>query len=364
MTQGDVASWFVAGSYKVRAPAAHRYSAGMSYSTQRYDGGNPVALAAVSASGRNAGVLHAADEWTISPAVVLSYGTRYAHYDYLNGRDLFSPRVSFEWNHNDRLRVRTIMSRTALAPGAEEFFPPLVAGLWVPPERTFSPLVRNGTFRSETTDHYELALERDLTSAYVVSFRTFYQRIDDQLSALFGIHVPSNPNTNVGHYYITNTGDAQARGWGVGLRRPLGNGLRGSVDYTLTTADWSADPDARQVRAVARSVVRPDHERFHDLTTSVEKEIPQTSTRVYAMYKFNNAFAREGARRAGLGADARFDVQVNQALPFLNFSTAEWEVLLAVRNTFREAMAESSVFDELQVVRPPKRIVGGVLVRF
>jgi hypothetical protein len=39
-------------------------------------------------------------------------------------------------------------------------------------------------------------------------------------------------------------------------------------------------------------------------------------------------------------------------------------MLLAVRNFFRDASPDSSVYDELLVVRPPKRIVGGLTLRF
>ena len=38
--------------------------------------------------------------------------------------------------------------------------------------------------------------------------------------------------------------------------------------------------------------------------------------------------------------------------------------LIAVRNFFRETAPDQSVYDELLVVRPPKRIVGGVTMRF
>ena len=48
----------------------------------------------------------------------------------------------------------------------------------------------------------------------------------------------------------------------------------------------------------------------------------------------------------------------------MNFSNARWEMLIAVRNFFREAGTEQSVYDELLVVRPPKRVVGGVTLRF
>ena len=48
----------------------------------------------------------------------------------------------------------------------------------------------------------------------------------------------------------------------------------------------------------------------------------------------------------------------------MNFSSAHWEMLLAVRNFFRDTAADQSLYDELLVVRPPKRIVGGLTLRF
>ena len=48
----------------------------------------------------------------------------------------------------------------------------------------------------------------------------------------------------------------------------------------------------------------------------------------------------------------------------MDFSAARWEMLVAVRNSFHEVALDASVFDELLVVRPPKRIVGGLTLRF
>jgi hypothetical protein len=48
----------------------------------------------------------------------------------------------------------------------------------------------------------------------------------------------------------------------------------------------------------------------------------------------------------------------------MNFLRAEWEMLVGVRNLFRESFAEASVYDELLVARPPKRLVGGITVKF
>ena len=111
------------------------------------------------------------------------------------------------------------------------------------------------------------------------------------------------------------------------------------------------------------SVLRDGTEQIHDLTTSVESTLPVTETRVFAIYKINSQLAADTAVGTP-GAGARFDVQVNQSLPFLNFSGAQWEMLVAVRSLFRDELLDASVYDELLVMRSPKRVVGGVTVRF
>jgi hypothetical protein len=104
-----------------------------------------------------------------------------------------------------------------------------------------------------------------------------------------------------------------------------------------------------------------DAETIRTVTASVQGIVPVTLTRVLVMYRVSNAFAD---RMTAPGTGTRFDVQVNQSLPFLNFRGAQWEMLIAVRNAFREDMFDGSVYDELLVVRPPKRMLGGVTVRF
>jgi len=66
--------------------------------------------------------------------------------------------------------------------------------------------------------------------------------------------------------------------------------------------------------------------------------------------------------------DGRFDVQVRQALPFQPIQGGTIEVLVAMSNMFRDpanagAFGASS-YDELLTVRAPRRVLGGVQVRF
>jgi hypothetical protein len=78
----------------------------------------------------------------------------------------------------------------------------------------------------------------------------------------------------------------------------------------------------------------------------------------------NSAYIRADGSESRPGLDGRWDVQVIQALPFMRFTSADWEMLVGVRNLFRESFAEASVYDELLVARPPKRLIGGITVKF
>jgi hypothetical protein len=111
---------------------------------------------------------------------------------------------------------------------------------------------------------------------------------------------------------------------------------------------------------VAPAVLR-DSETIRMVTASAQGIVPVTLTRMLVVYRISDAFA-DAVTKPSTGA--RFDMQVNQALPFLNFASAQWEMLVAVRNMFREDLFDGSIYDELLVVRPPKRVLGGVTVRF
>jgi hypothetical protein len=122
-------------------------------------------------------------------------------------------------------------------------------------------------------------------------------------------------------------------------------------------------PDLGYMVVLDPSALALDRRQIHDVLTSIETEVPETATRVVVLYRLSSAFARTAAPTSA-PLDARFDVQVRQALPFMDFSNARWEMLVAVRNFFRETAADQSVYDELLVVHPPKRIVGGLTLKF
>ena len=364
MSQSDVSAWILAGTFSSHIADSHDYGFGVSYSTQQYQNtrSRPLTLGSANDDTRNVGEIHGSDRWTLSPEFSLDYGMRYARYDYLQQHSLFSPRIGFTLTPYANTHVTANVGQRMLAPGAEEFLPPATVGPWLPPERTFAPL-EGENLRVERTQYYDVGLAHEFDGTYVLGVRRFQHRVDDQLVTLFGLPVSGGPKSP-GHYAVASAGAVDADGWGFRLSNAPKKRIRGSVDYTITHARWVSRGDMAAIAMWAPSAIRPHSEDVHDLTTSLETDVPITATRVFVLYKINNGFARgDDPTRPSL--DYRFDVQVNQALPFMPFSgTARWEVLVGLRNLFRDANDSVSVYDELRVVRPPKRVIGGVLIRF
>lgn len=364
LNNSDLSSWMLAGNYVVKAQVPHRYQFGMSYSLQRYEGGNTAALSAVTDTARNVGSVFAYDEWQISRYVSVNVGAHYARYDYLDSDTMLSPRLSTTFSPSKNWNLRASASREASAPGAEEFIPPLTAA-YLPPQRTFSPISK-AALRPQSTRNYEFGVERVMNGA-ALSIRGFEQRIDDQTVTVFGLRRGDSAPAATGHYYVGAAGDAVVRGVGVTFTHAIASFIRGSVDYSVSTADWTGQSEPVEYAVLTKwvpSAVRAGRERIHDVTTSLETEIPYSATRVVVLYKLNTAFATATRDEDTPAFGARFDLRVTQSLPFMNFRASQWEMLVGVRNIFHESLANTSVYDELLVVRPPKRLVGGLTVKF
>ncbi len=358
MSEGDLASWIVAGSFVSKAGPSHSYTVGLSYSTQDYNGGNPIALAAMRDGSRNATELYGFDRWKVTRWFELDYGSRFARYDYIDQRGLLSPRLGFTIEPVKGTRMSALVAQRMVVPGAEEFLPRAITGPALPPERTFAPF-DGRQMRVERARGLELALEHQFEEAYVISVRRFEQRVDDQLVTMFRLAPEGSPES-IGHYYVGNVGSFNASGWGIRVSTPPSARVSGAIDYRVARANWTSIDTT--FTELAPAVVRPETEDIHDITTSVKTDIPETATRFYLIYRVNTAFTRSSdLTRPGI--DVRFDMQVNQALPF-GVAGTKWEVLLGLRNLFRDPDDPASVYDELLVVRPPKRVIGGFLVKF
>jgi hypothetical protein len=244
----------------------------------------------------------------------------------------------------------TVASRT-LVPGGDLLTLSVVGSA---PDMAFA--VMREDLRAERSMHYELALDQALGAA-TVSARTFYEGVDDQLVNAFS--GPSEART----LRIVNGGALAARGMGLTVARRFGAAFSGSLSYTYGHS-WRREPAVVEEAGVLPDLFAYHDADFHDLVTRLETFIDCTDTRVIAFYRLNNLLPEVEGKRAEAVANTRFDVQLRQGLPFLGTLTrAEWEFLLAVRNLFYET-GEGAILDEVAVLNPPKRVLGGISVRF
>ncbi|HTV00784.1 MAG TPA: carboxypeptidase-like regulatory domain-containing protein [Luteitalea sp.] len=360
--RGDMSSWIVAGNYIRPTESRHALDLGASFALQSFSDDTPAALVSVPERRRAAGSIHAFDTWRLHRRAVVTYGTRYAYHDYLDRPTLMSPSVSTSVSPLEKTWVRVAVTQQMLAPGAEEFDARNLSAFSMPPQRTFTSASRDGRLSAQRTRHVEVGLDRQI-GQFLLNVRRFEQTVDNQLVAMFGVGaVGAAPD--LGHYAVANGGNLTAGGWVFGVSHDAGPRFRGGVEYTVARAQWFGTGDRGVIAVMAPSADRVGRERIHDVTARVVTDVPETATRVTAIYKVNSAFARRSPLLADAATDARFDVQVSQRLPFLAATGADWEFVVAVRNMFRDGDGIGSLYDELLVVRPPKRIVGGVLVKF
>ena len=266
MSEGDLSSWIVAGSFVSKRGPVHSYDLGLSYSTQEYQGGNPAALAAVTDGSRNVGEIYALDRWTVGPGVSFEYGGRYARYDYLARPGLFSPRAGFTLEPVKGTRVTAVLAQRMIAPGAEEFLSPGVAGAWLPPERTFSPLVGRD-LRVQRARYLDVLFEHEFSGAYArrrpAVFPGRRQSADDALRRADGVR-PA-----IGRALLRRERGRRRRAGVGGSAEPAGVQTRRRIDRL--------QPDARPLDVARRSRVARvrsvdagpagsrEHPRHHDL---------------------------------------------------------------------------------------------------
>lgn len=367
LSTGGLASWVAMGEYEARDVQAHAFRVGMSYGAQRYADAPTNAILTSADSTRHVASIYGVDRWRVNPALEFTYGLRADRYDYVDGRNFLSPRLGVRVGVLARTFVTASAESAVIAPGVDEFLPPPASGPWLPPERTFAPLVTNSAFTPERIHRFEVGAEREfgpIGQARALAVRWFSEQTRDQVATIFGL----DEGRHVGHYYVATAGDVMVQGWAVSASGWFTSRVRASVDYSVSRANWEYGPQALAIGRVVPSALRPARERLHDLTTSVRARIPETETNILVAYRMNSAFARPDAAGIAPMFGGRFDVQVRQALPFQPIDGGKLEVLVAINNLFRDPSAggglAGSFYDELLTVRTPRRVVGGVQVRF
>lgn len=346
VSESESTAWRMAGEFVTEPIEGHELQVGTGYGTRFVRPMLPTDADRL--HDRSVGAVFAQDRWEVAEAVTATVGSRFSYIGFLDDPLHLDPSASIEVKRDDHTRLVASFATRTMAPGGDLL---TLSTLATGPAFTYAEMEQG--LRPERSVRVELAVAQEF-GATTLRAHTFYENVRDQLANAFAPADPGSPTTLT----ITNAGGLEARGMGLSLGRRFGRYVNGQVTYTYGHA-WRPDPLERHDASEAVPILAFREGDFHDVVARVETVIEDTDTRVVALYRLNQL---SGADRPAVAR--RFDVQLSQGLPFLGALTrADWDVLVAVRNLYYEA-GEGAILDEQAVSNPPKRVLGGIAVRF
>ncbi len=336
-------AWRLGAEFVVEPGGGHEVRAGSGYGSRflrSLDRSTPDR-----AEGRGVGALFLEDRWEMDERIVASFGARLAHIGFLAQANHVDPALSLEIRRDARTRIRGGVSARTLAPGGDLL---AVSTLASAPAIAFA--VMDQDLQAERSYLAEMTIEQDFGPAKVGA-HVFYEDVRSQLYNAF-----EGPSRSL---RVINAGDMASRGIGLTVARRFGSRVSGSFTYTLGHS-WRTSAMRWDVEGGPPAALGETD--YHDLVARLETQVPGTATRLSALYRVNRMDPTAQDQEPSL--HSRFDVQLSQALPFIrSWTRADWDFLLAVRNLYYEP-SEGATLDELAVSNPPKRLLGGIAVRF
>jgi len=341
VAERESATWRMAGEFVFEPGGGHQVEVSTGYGTRALRpliGTDPTRL------DRGVGAVSFQDRWQISDRVAATFGGRYSYAGFLRESNHLDRMFAVEFRSDENVRLKGMARSRTLLPGGDVL---TVSSISAAPAVAFSMLDEG--LRAERVLHYEVGFDQQFGD-FTVEGNAFYETIHDQLVNGF------TPASGLPHSLIvSNGGWMGTRAMGLKVTRRFGEVVQGSMTYTYGHS-WRPE-------AVAANPILAFHEGdFHDVAARIETMIQGTDTRVVAFCRVNRLASSE--LHQGAMTNTRFDLQLSQGLPFLGAITrADWDVLVAVRNLFYEA-SEGGLLDEMAVAHPPKRVLGGISVRF
>jgi len=349
VTESEGTSWRMAAEFVLHPGGGHTIEAGAGYGmglTRRLGAAEDEPI-----DPQGVGAMFVRTRLKLAEHLTASLGTRYSYFGFLEDANHLDPMLAIEMQTTPGTVVRASAVSRTLAPGGD---------LLTLSTRDSSPYIAYAAIgealRPSRTTRYELAVDRSSGST-TLGGRAFYEGTVDQIVNVFdGYPAPRSLR-------MFNVGPLAARGVGLTLGRHFGDAVSGSVTYTYGFAERREAFGGAGFFRLQPSLSSFRRGDFHDVEARLQTFIELTDTRLEAFCRINS-FNPDSVGAGGALANTRFDIQLTQGLPFLQpLTRAEWEVLVEFRNLFYER-GEGGLFDERVVLHPPKRVVGGIAVKF
>ena len=313
-----MSSWVLLGEYQARETTRRTPSASACRTARRATiRVTSRHWAAATTDARNVGGVYGFDRWRIRPSLTLDYGLRVDRYDYVASPELLSPqigaRVPVLPRHvcprarvalDDRARRRRVPAADVDRPVAAARAHVLVAraGRRLT-RRSSAPLRDRRSSRSSARSTPRTILGAAIPPVVDESDRdALRSRRDERRRPLLRRDARQRRRSTAG---------------ACGSRRQLRGGFDGAVDYTIGVGRLGSRPaSAARFAASAPSVVRPERERLHDLTTSLDADIPEIDHARHAGLSREHRVQPRRRRPPAGSPPAASTIEVHQGLPY------------------------------------------------
>lgn len=349
LAESEDTTWRMAAEFLVEPGGGHKIRTGAGYGTRfvrPLNGLEPE----VRLEPGTVGALFVEDRWTISERVTATLGARHSYVGFVTGdQNHIDPLLALELKAGAATTLLASAEERTIVPGGDLL---TLSTLSAAPAIMYAAL--DGSLAPEHLMRYAVGVDRRFGGGRI-GVRAFRESTSDQLVNLF------NRSEALRTLRIDNRGAMATEGFTIDLGHGVGQVLRGSIAWSFGRLHRDlAEPGGAAVLAGTGG-------RFYDVAARVETFIEPTDTRLVAFYRLNFIRPQGGEAERGLtrtGRNARFDVQLSQGLPFLgDLTRTDWDLLVVVRNLFYET-AEGGMLDEMAVLNPPTRVMGGISVRF
>lgn len=348
MAESQTRGWRLAGEFLLEPVTGHHLEAGSGYGR----------LALRPTSGSTAsdpelwqgqfGALFVRDTVSIGERGEVSAGARWNYYGFLADTNHADPSASLAWRTGRHTHLRVEASSRTLAPGGDMLTLSTLAAAPALAYASFDP-----SLRPERVTRYEFALSTRAGGAQVTA-TAFREDVQDQLVNVFATAASARG------LRIVNGRGVVVAGASVALEGQLARAVAGRISYVGGVAQRGAEQLAFEELPGEFAPLLSDS-RFHDVVAQVETWIDRSNTRLLVYYRIST-LDPEGP--ATVQTQTRFNIQLTQGLPFIgSWTRADWDLLLGLKNLYYEE-AEGATLDEWAVLRPPKRVVGGISVKF
>ena len=397
LMESAFASWAANLSYTMEEFDGHQFAAGIGYQRHVYgdapDYRPPAAPILNTALLQESqaewdGAAFVADDFTLGRAS-LSTGLTYRRFSYLTGHRGLAPRAVLEFDVSDDWTLMGGMAVRLDGPIGEDaaLLSRVAHGDLLALDPSWF-----GSEAAQRNTRYQTGIRYEASPNHLLAARLFRELTTDQFVRAF----ESSPISG-GRFDVSNAGDYTSTGFAFDWIRELGPVTRrldlgGRVSWLVAVvrspgaasteaAGFGTEPaapaaerlgfvgphdsglsgSARLLLPVGASAV------LHDLSGEVVARLRPSGTRINAAYRVirhPGLAPTHPAIEAANDLTARFDVELVQLIPFADWSGTEWELSLAVRDLFFREMIGRSLLDEIAVAHAPRRVVGGVAVRF